>query len=272
MKQVRFPMENGYKLSEKETAQFHQNGHIVLRGVVTPEELSVYRPAIAEATKKYSTESRPLEERDTYGKAFIQVPNLWTKDSTVRKFVLAKRFGKIAAELMGVDAVRIYHDQALFKEAGGGHTPWHQDQYYWPLDTKHTLTIWIPLVGVSRDMGPLQFIPKSHKEGYLGDFPISDESERYFQNLLRERELDISENPELDAGDASLHHGWSLHRALANVSNVMREVMTIIYFADGTRVFQSDNETHAREINSWLPGLRPGDLVDTGLNPLVYNR
>jgi len=269
---VGFSMENGYKLSKKETAQFRNDGHIVLRGVVTPEELSVYRPAIADATRKYSTESRPLEERDTYGKAFLQVANLWTKDSTVREFVLAKRFGKIAAELMGVDAVRIYHDQALFKEAGGGHTPWHQDKYYWPLDTEHTLTIWIPLVDVPQDMGPLQFVPKSHKEGYLGDFPISDESERYFKNLLRERGIDIAENPELDAGDASFHHGWSLHRALANTSSVMREVMTIIYVADGTRVLQTDSEDHAREIKSWLPGLRPGDLVNTDLNPLVYSR
>ena len=37
-------------------------------------------------------------------------------------------------------SVRLYHDQALFKEAGGGITPWHQDQHYWPLDTDRTIT------------------------------------------------------------------------------------------------------------------------------------
>jgi ectoine hydroxylase-related dioxygenase (phytanoyl-CoA dioxygenase family) len=244
-----------------------------LRGVASRKEIAHYRPAIIEAVKKYSTESRPLEERDTYDKAFLQVPNLWAKDNTVRQFVLAKRFGKIAAELMGVDAVRIYHDQALFKEAGGGHTPWHQDKFYWPLDTEHTLTIWIPLVRVQRNMGPLQFASKSHKEGYLGDFPISDESERYFQDLLEERGLDISGNPEMNAGDASFHHGWTLHRASANISSEMREVMTIIYFADGTRVLQSDSEVHAGEIDSWLSGLRAGELVaDTELNPVIYRR
>ena len=124
------------------------------------------------------------------------IPSMWTTYLSVDDADAA--FAKVAAALLKVDAVRLYHDQALFKEAGGGHTPWHQDQYCRPLDTEHTLTIWIPLVGVSRDMGSLQFVPKSHKEGHLGDFPISDESERYFQNLLRERELDILENPELD--------------------------------------------------------------------------
>ncbi len=266
-------MENtGYGLSAEDAAQYRQDGHIVLRDVVSPEEISVYRPAIVEAVRKHSTESRPLKERDTYGKAFLQVENLWTKDSAVREFVVAERFAKIATELMGVDAVRIYHDQALFKEPGGGNTPWHQDQYYWPLDTEHTLTIWIPLVGVQRSMGPLQFVSGSHHEGYLGDFPISDESERYFQDLLEERGLDISENPELNAGDVSFHHGWTLHRALANISSDMREVMTIIYFADGTRVLQSDSEVHAGEIDAWLPGLQAGGLVDTDLNPVVYRR
>jgi len=31
---------------------------------------------------------------------------------------------------MGVQGVRLYHDQALIKEPGGKPTPWHQDYYY----------------------------------------------------------------------------------------------------------------------------------------------
>ena len=36
--------------------------------------------------------------------------------------------------LLQTPGVRMYHDQALYKEAGGGYTPWHVDQFYWPLD------------------------------------------------------------------------------------------------------------------------------------------
>jgi hypothetical protein len=39
------------------------------------------------------------------------------------QYVLAERFGRIVAELIGCDAVRIFHEQALFKEGGGGLTP-----------------------------------------------------------------------------------------------------------------------------------------------------
>ena len=90
--------------------------------------MDAYRPVILDAADRYNTEKRKMEDRDTYGKAFLQIMNLWEVDEAVRKFTLAKRLAQIAADLMGVKNVRLYHDQALFKEAGGGHTPWHQDQ------------------------------------------------------------------------------------------------------------------------------------------------
>ncbi len=67
-----------------------------------------YRKAINNAAYRYNTEQRSLEERDTYGKAFLQIMNLWEVDEDVRRFTLAKRFAGIAAQLLGVEAVRIY--------------------------------------------------------------------------------------------------------------------------------------------------------------------
>ena len=54
--------------------------------------------------------------------------NLWQKDEAVKRFVFEQQFAQVAADLLGVEKVRLYHDQALFKEPGGGHTPWHQDK------------------------------------------------------------------------------------------------------------------------------------------------
>ncbi|MEJ7661127.1 MAG: phytanoyl-CoA dioxygenase family protein [Hymenobacter sp.] len=91
--------------------------------------------------------------------------NLWRADEGVRRFVLARRFARLAADLLGVENVRIYHDQALFKEPGGGPTPWHQDQYYWPVDTTNTITMWMPLVDIDVAMGMLTFASGSHRQG-----------------------------------------------------------------------------------------------------------
>src|SRR5690606_20894713 len=111
--------------------------------------------------------------------------NLWRTDEEVKRFVFATRFAKIAADLLGVANVRLYHDQALFKEPGGGPTPWHQDQNYWPLDTSNTITMWMPLVDIpSAEMGMLTFASGSHHAGNASGLIISDESEAEFSKYV----------------------------------------------------------------------------------------
>ena len=137
-----------YDVSPVQVAEFQRNGHILLPSVASSEEVAAYRSVILAAREQFGAERTPLESRDTYGKAFLKGMNLWTKDEGVRRFVLASRFARIAADLLGVEGVRIYHDQALLKEPGGGITPWHQDQHYWPLNTDNTVTMWMPLMDV----------------------------------------------------------------------------------------------------------------------------
>lgn len=258
-----------YPVAAAQAAEFRRDGHILLRGVASAEEIAAYRPVILAARDRHGAEVTPLEERDTYGKAFLKGMNLWPKDPGVRSFVLARRFGRIAAELLGVKAVRVYHDQALLKEPGGGITPWHQDQHYWPLDTDNTVTMWMPLVDVTPEMGSMHFASGSHRDGYLGDMPISDESEGRFEEFIRERNFRIVPGPAMKAGDATFHYGWTLHGAPGNSTPRTREVMTVIWFADGARVTEPDNFNRARDLERWLPGLKPGDLAASALNPIT---
>ena len=79
----------------------------------------------------------------------------------------------------------------------------------------------------------------------------------------------IVESGSMSAGDATFHSGWTLHGAPGNGSDRMREVMTIIYFPDGTRVAETDNANRVADLEAWLPGLQPGDLAASELNPLV---
>lgn len=265
-------LSSDYTLSPEQISSFHKDGHILLRGVAAPNEISIYHSAIRQAVERFNTEKRALEDRDTYAKAFLQVMNLWVRDDAVRRFTLARRFGKIAADLLGVDGIRIYHDQALYKEAGGGRTPWHQDQHYWPLDTDNTVTMWMPLVDVTSDMGTMSFASGSQVEGYLGDLPISDHSDDELKKFIEARGYPTINSGDMKAGDATFHTGWTLHGAPGNQSSVAREVMTIIYVADGVRVGKTDNANRESDLRSWMPGLKPGDRVASELNPLVYSR
>ncbi len=261
-----------YLLSRKQVASFRRNGHILLRGVASKAEVEDYRPVILAARDKFGQMATPLEQRDTYGKAFVKGLNLWAKDEGVKQFTLARRFARIAADLLGVNGVRIYHDQALLKEAGGGLTPWHQDQHYWPLATDNTVTMWMPLVDATYEMGTMHFASGSHRGGYLGDLPISDESEAKFEQFIRDRGYPKVPGARMAAGDATFHYGWTLHGAPENRTSSTREVMTIIWFADGTHIGPLDNDNRVRDRDRWLPGLNPGELAASELNPLVFRR
>ena len=144
---------------------------------------------------------------------------------------------EICEALMGVKGVRIYHDQALFKQAGGSMTPWHQDQFYWPLDTTQTITLWLPLVDVPREMGTMSFAAGSHCDGPLTDLAISDESQRRLDTLVRQKAYPVV-SFSLKAGDGTFHSGWTVHNAHGNSSDRMREVLTVIYYPDGTRLME----------------------------------
>lgn len=265
-------LEEQYDLTNRQIGDFQREGHIRLLGVATPDEMAVYEPVISDWVKKLNYHDKPLHERGTYGKAFIQIGNLWQQSEAIRRFVLAKRFAKIAADLMGVDGVRLYHDQALFKEPGGGHTPWHQDQIYWPLDTNNTITMWMPLVPISEAVGSMTFASGSHAHGYISKMEISDESHRTLQQYVDGKGLPKVNYGAMAAGDATFHYGWTLHSAPGNPTETMREVMTVIYFADGTPVAEPDSNARRNDMKTWLPGCQPGDLAASPLNPLVYAR
>jgi ectoine hydroxylase-related dioxygenase (phytanoyl-CoA dioxygenase family) len=164
--------------------------------------------------------------------------------------------------------VRLYHDQALCKEPGGGPTPWHQDQVYWPLEGAPALTLWIALVPIDESMGPLRFARGSHLCGDLGGGRISEQSEERIGRLVRESALEIGGPRSLAPGDATVHASWTLHRAGPNTSARAREAFTAIYFGDGARVSVPSSAQRA-DLEAFLTGLAPGELAAGDLTPLV---
>ncbi len=263
-------LSSEYEVSPESIAAYRMNGHVLLRDVCNREEAAAYRNVILDAAMKNNRETRPIEERDTYGKAFLQIMNLWEKDDQVKQFTLSKRFAGIAAKLLGVESVRLYHDQALFKEPGGGPTPWHQDQFYWPIDTSNTVTLWMPMINITAVMGSMAFADRSNENGFIEiDAQISDASEGFFDEYVRKANYSISGGGAMSAGDATFHSGYTLHRAPGNATDVTREVMTIIYYADGAKVTQPINSFQEGDRETWFMGLEPGSLAASERNPLL---
>ncbi|GJQ20101.1 MAG: SnoK protein [Bacteroidia bacterium] len=262
-------LENEYPLHEAACESYRRNGHIFLPGVVPAAEVQTIRPVILGVVDEVAKARDAQGRISDYSSLFTQVTNVWRLNETVRTFVCARRFAGIAARLMGVNGVRLYHDQALIKEPGGRPTPWHQDAYYWPLNTDHTVTMWLALVDIPQRMGTMSFVNGSHRNGSFRPMEISDDSQRYFESIIREERPEV-QSYELRAGDATFHSGRTLHSAHANNSDRRREVMTIIYYADGTTVLEPDNEHRKTDLKVFLPGAKPGGPAVSELNPLLY--
>ena len=265
-------IDTPFPLDARTVEGFRRDGHTVVRGLASAEEIARFAPPILAQERRLAERAPPLDERATYFKAFLQGHNLWTRDAAIKPFVFSARFAQVAAALMGVDGVRLYHDQSLTKEPGGGHTPWHQDQTYWPLDTTDTITMWMPLVDVPETVGTMTFADGSHLRGDLGPWVIGDESEAAFSEMVAREGFATSTHGALEAGDATFHRGWTLHRAPANPTSLMRSVMTVIWYADGTRVSHDLSGVRAMDHQFWLGAVPPGSVADGPLNPVLWPR
>jgi ectoine hydroxylase-related dioxygenase (phytanoyl-CoA dioxygenase family) len=268
---MHFELDQPYELAPDSIDFYQKNRYIKLKNVFDADTLAYYGERISQKVAELNTDNRPLDARDTYGKAFLQIFNLWRTDADIRDFVFSKRLAKIAADLMQTNGVRMYHDQALFKEGGGGITPWHADQYYWPLSTDKTVTAWIPLQAVPLDMGPLEFSAGSHVIVDGRELAISDDSEAVIQKKLRVTDFKHVIEP-FDLGEVSFHSGWVFHRAGANQTDQMRRVMTVIFMDKDMVLKQPENDNQINDWNTWCPGASVGEIIDTELNPVMFKR
>jgi len=256
-------------ISDERVQFYNTHNFIKIKSVLSDEIVDYFNQHISAKVKEINTNTVPLNNRDTYGKAFLQLFNLWEIDPVIKELVFSKRLASIASQLMQVDEVRLYHDQALFKEASGGITPWHADQYYWPLASDKTVTAWIPLQKITLDMGPLEFSAGSQAVHQGRELSIGDESEQKIGQRLRVTDFKHVITP-FDVGEISFHSGWVFHRAGANQTHTTRKVMTVIYMEKDMRLKAPENDGQRNDWEKWCPGAKIDEIIDSPLNPILF--
>lgn len=279
-------LDSHYAIAPQAVADFRRDGHLKFTGVFDRDEIAAFRPALKDAVARCNADNHSMEQKVAgNGKNWMFVNNLWTLDPMARLFVLAPRLGQIAADLMGVDAVRLFRDQSYFKGPGGANTPWHQDAYFMPLDSDQIVTMWIPLTDIVPELAPMSYVTGSHHHGFIGPSNGDDDSMDAFEDEMRERGLGIHNYQRLSAGDVAVHSAWTMHSSRSNTADQLREAIVIVFFADGARLSAErpitrdapPQEFFARLIRKQnretsLPGLQPGDLAAGDMTPLVFSR
>jgi len=153
-------------VSPDHIAAFRRDGFVVIPDLLGGAELATFGPAVdAAVAQRMRHDTRALEEKTPYEQSFQQCINLWEDHPGVRPLTFHPHVGSAAAALLGAAAVRVWHDQALYKEAGGRGTDAHQDQGYWPIEESDTVTAWIPFDGSTLENGAMGYVPGSHRFG-----------------------------------------------------------------------------------------------------------
>jgi hypothetical protein len=144
-----------------EIEDYHTNGFLAVDDLLSRSELGRWREIVAAAMAE--VQAGPLGANSA--KVFTQRMNLRRTGAAVKELVEDPGVGRLIADLEGVDAVRIYLDQALVKEPYGSPTQYHLDLPWWPFDSSHACTVWVALDDATLENGCLYFVPGSHHLG-----------------------------------------------------------------------------------------------------------
>ncbi|MGH3512198.1 MAG: phytanoyl-CoA dioxygenase family protein [Pseudonocardiaceae bacterium] len=249
-----------YSLTPAQVGHFTDASFVKLPAVLTPGTAARLRARLREM----------LDAQVDPAVGFQSLEMMWLTDPLLRRAALSPRIGGIAAALMGVERVRLYHDNGLSKEPGAGRTPWHYDAHHFPLDSPDVLTAWIPLQPTPQVMGPLAFAHGADTWQLVADIEFDKHGTSYdrrVSEIFRDRGVVVEDDP-FGAGEISFHSAHCFHTAGANRTTSARMVLATTYFRDGVRVVPAPTMVSG-DWQKFIPGAAPGEIVATDRNPVI---
>ena len=221
-------------LSSEAVADFQRDGYVLTPDLLSSVELESFGPAVdAAVAARTVNDHRTLADKGLYEQSFVQCMRLWETDPDVAPLTMHRGLAEAAAQLLGVERVRLWQDQALYKEAGGRETDPHQDATFWPIGDTPLVSAWIPLAGSTLESGTMGYVAGSHKAGRLHPVDLTYTTEPY--DILSDPALDGTPTTyvEASAGSVIWHDGLTVHQAMANKTDSTRRVFTVVFIADG---------------------------------------
>ncbi|RIK38860.1 MAG: phytanoyl-CoA dioxygenase [Chloroflexi bacterium] len=261
------------RISQQQIDTYRENGFVIIKDFLTPEELERWRAAVdaaidARGKERILGRKEKLADDSYYNNVFVQRVNLWMDNEPIRNLILDRRIGRMAARLAGVDGVRIWHDQALVKQPWANPTGWHLDNPYWSFHSRDAITIWVALDDATLENGCLWFLPGTHKSATFDNVGIGPNIGDLFKVYPQWRAIKAVPAP-MKAGSCSFHNALLAHGAGPNFTPGWRRAMTCAYMPDGS-TFNGQRNILSEE---QMVRLQIGDqLDDDNQTPLVYHR
>jgi phytanoyl-CoA hydroxylase len=259
-------------LSPGQIEQYRRDGFVVIDGFLDRDELEHWRQTTEEAIQARLSLSEHLHNQVDpdayYSQVFTQAIKLRDVHDGMRLIMDDPRLGKLAADLAGVDGIRIWHDQALFKPPFGNATAWHLDNPFWTFSSPDAISLWVALDDATLENGCLCYLPGTHRMARFEPTPIGANQRDLFKIYPEWLAIPSVATP-CAAGSAVYHNGLVAHGAGANMTHRPRRAMTCAYMPDGSTFNGRRNVLSEAYHNS----LRIGDVIDRQDEvPLIYKR
>lgn len=263
-------------MSPDQISQYKEDGYLIVRNFIDPTELETWRNTVDSAVQNRANMKLPdrefvgdLEDDEKYYESvFVQRLNLWKDNPPVKDLILDPEIGRIAAELAGVEGIRCWHDQALYKPPYGNPTSFHLDVPFWSFTTRNAISIWVALDDVNEQNGCLYYMPGTHTETSFDNPGITADMASIF-NCYPQLKNRTVKPAIMKAGDVSFHNGNIIHGAGPNMTPKMRRAMTCAFMPDGS-IFNGQRNILS---NAQVARLKVGDLLnDDEQNPLIWPR
>lgn len=263
-----------YLVSEEEKAFFLANGYLVLRGVVSPQELSAIdevfetfsRGSVPGMGKDFCDMSGSLHKRpEDFTLVNAMLPRVYLP--AFADNVFERRASSIARRLLGADMALDY-DQFLAKKPGksGAVFAWHQDMAYWPKRSPDTRTVTCSLAidDADQENGCLRVVPRSQGPHLRKHRPLAQDLAQVGETRDGTREdahaqvLDLEAEDEVvylpvRRGDVTLHNEWIVHGSGGNLSaNRWRRTYVIAFRSMATIDYERKlgfTHSHNDEVN-----------------------
>ena len=208
-------------------ARYAEDGYLSPVRILSEAEAADHRAQMERA----EAEIGPLHYRF---KAHTYLTSPW-------KLATHPRVLDIVEAMLGPD-VLLYNATYIVKEAHtASHVSWHQDLTYWGLSHDDQVSFWLALSPATEESGCMRMIPGSHKAG-RADHEITEDASNVLVNGQTVR--GVSETAAvmcpLAPGEASFHHGWTLHASMPNRSNDRRIGLNVQYLAAHVRQTKHD--------------------------------
>ena len=261
-----------YKITQEQKDFYRRNGFVAIEGFLDDQELETWRQVTDDAVRQRLIDRNGLTNQDDpdryYSQVFIQCVRLADTHEGMAKLILDERLGEAAAELAGIDGIRIWHDQALIKQPYGNPTAWHLDDPYWSFFSRDAISIWVALDRATLANGCLWYLPGTHHSARYDNVGIGENIGDLFRVYPEWRNITAVAVP-VPAGSAVFHNGLTAHGAGANMTPYPRRAMTCGYMPDGSTFNGQRNILREDYFNA----LKIGEVIDDPKQvPLVWKR